>query len=417
MKNRSRTPRFISKPVRYFVVGYHDHDFGLAVAARNSVDALRASGRHVDLVRVDPWRAPENPRPVNDGVPGVNLFQVNPNEVGSLAHQWFRAVGASAPNVSVPFWELPLLPRSWEPVLSRMDAILAPTRFIGDACRVALPGVPILDYPQAAYLPAGVKPDRAAWGLPEGATVFVVAFGLGSDIDRKNPWTAIAAFQEAFPKERDVRLVVKTRPWPGLAEADRWVRELAEHVSGDVRIKVVDRALGFEQQLQLYASCDVLASTHRSEGLGLHLMESMSMGRVVAATGWSGNVDFMRPENSVPLAYRLVPVETRHEAYAAELGRTGQVWAETDLADTVRAMRMLHESPEMRFRLGAAAARDMEERRRTMRSGAAFAGLEEAVRGRQGRRLGMRGAAARTWIRAQAGRMARVLSRPKPGCE
>ncbi|MGA8890995.1 MAG: glycosyltransferase family 4 protein [Anaeromyxobacteraceae bacterium] len=400
---------------RYAVVGYHDHDFGLAVAGRNSIDALEASGRSVELVRLDPWRNPRNRRLTPYAGPTVNLFHANPNEIGALARQWLHAVDLAAPHVAVPYWELPVLPRSWELVLARMDAVLAPTRFIGEACRAALPGVPIVDYPQAPFLPEGIAPSREAWGLPRDATVFVVAFGLGSDIDRKNPGTAIEAFRRAFPVDDGVRLVVKTRPWPGLAGADRRMSELTARVAGDRRIRVIDGALPFEEQLGLYASCDVLLSTHRSEGLGLHLMESMSMGKVVAATGWSGNVDFMTPANSVALSYQLVPVVTHHEAYSAERSRAGQVWAEADLEDTVRALRELRANPEWRLGLGARAARDMEARRRSMRSGESFDRLEDVLSRAHGRRGGLVSAVARGWIRSQVAWVASLMSGPRTG--
>ena len=48
----------------------------------------------------------------------------------------------------------------------------------------------------------------------------------------------------------------------------------------------------------MIAGCDCYASLHRSEGFGITMAEAMLLGKPVIATGYSGNLDFMRPENS-----------------------------------------------------------------------------------------------------------------------
>ena len=138
----------------------------------------------------------------------------------------------------------------------------------------------------------------------------------------------------------------------------------------------MEQVLSYQEVLSLYASADVLVSLHRSEGLGLHLMEAMSLGKVVVATDWSGNADFMSPEATVGVPYRLVPVRTGHGAYRPEMGRPGQVWADADVEAAARALRWLHEQPERRRAMGTAAARLMDERRALVRAGGAFAELE-----------------------------------------
>ena len=381
----------------YDVIGFLGSDFGLSVAARNTVRALSASRRTVNVVPVEPkiLRGPGTAAPGERAALGsdsVSLFVVNPIEIALFSRQWRGAVHPGARNVCVPFWELPLVPEAWVPVLQAMDVVLAPTRFVEEACRVAIPAERVVHYPQAVFLPEGVRPDREAWGFPPGVTVFVLSFDLGSDIERKNPWMAIDAFRRAFPVEPGVRLVLKVRPWAGVREHAIQVEVLRARVGEDRRIRVVDKALGYEEVLGLYASGDVLLSLHRSEGLGLHLMEAMSLGKVVVATGWSGNADFMAVENSVPVGYRQVPAAPIHVNYLAERGREGQTWAEPSLAEAVTALRTLHASPGLRASLGEAAARDMEKRRLEMLSGRAFDLLESRLAARAASRPRLEGA-------------------------
>ena len=61
---------------------------------------------------------------------------------------------------------------------------------------------------------------------------------------------------------------------------------------------VIDRQLTYAETLSLNASCDVYVSLHRSEGLGLNLLQAMTLGRPVIVTGFSGNMDFMTPKDS-----------------------------------------------------------------------------------------------------------------------
>lgn len=393
----------------YRVIGFLTGEFGLGVAARNSVRALIESGRKVEGVTIQNRWSPGAAAPP-PGAPApdeVALFQLNPNDIASYGAAWGMDVAPGSPRVCVPFWELPRVPTVWEPVLRALDAVLAPTRFVQEACaRVMEPGR-VLHYPQAAFHPAAV-PARDAWGFEPGATVFLASFDIGSDIDRKNPWAAIDAFRAAFPSAPDVRLVIKTKPWKAVPEFKAQMRELSAHVSGDARIRVLERTLDYADLMSLYASCDVMLALHRSEGLGLHLMEAMSLGRTVVATGWSGNADFMTPENSVPIRYRLVPIRTRHSAYQLEIGRDGQVWAEVELAHAVEALRALHASPERRRALGAGAAAEMEERRERLLSGVTFDALEATLPRRARSSAAFRAALLRTRVGLLLGAAARA---------
>ena len=75
------------------------------------------------------------------------------------------------------------------------------------------------------------------------------------------------------------------------------------------------------EMLDLVAACDVYVSLHRSEGLGLSIAEAMAHGKPVIATGWSGNTDFMTPDNSFPVSYELV--ELTEDVGAYRPGRRG----------------------------------------------------------------------------------------------
>jgi glycosyltransferase involved in cell wall biosynthesis len=47
----------------------------------------------------------------------------------------------------------------------------------------------------------------------------------------------------------------------------------------------------------------------RREGFGLGLAEAMLLGKVVIATNWSGNLQFMTADNSLLIDYQLVEID------------------------------------------------------------------------------------------------------------
>lgn len=81
---------------------------------------------------------------------------------------------------------------------------------------------------------------------------------------------------------------------------------------------------------------DVYVSLHRSEGFALIPAEAMYLGKPVIATNWSGNTDFMTPENSCGVDYQLIPVKPGLPHY-----QPGQVWAEPDISHAAYLMKKL----------------------------------------------------------------------------
>ncbi len=72
----------------------------------------------------------------------------------------------------------------------------------------------------------------------------------------------------------------------------------------------------------------------------------MSHGVPVLATGWSGNMEFMDPANSVPLRYELEPVGNRMAGLLPHF-TPEMLWARTDENHLEREMlRLVHRGPD-----------------------------------------------------------------------
>lgn len=372
------------------IIGYVTGNLGLGVATRNTIKMLMEHEVPIALTDVDPGSErsghdktylPLDPVADNPIPHPITIFHMNPPGLADLL--WLNKGWTKEDRLTaeVPFWELPTLPESWLPLLDAMDIILAPTRFIEETVHRSLPDSICLYYRQAAFVPSGIIADKARWGVPEGAFTLVSSFDISSDIERKNPQATIDAFRMAFPDDENVRLILKVNSSAEarMLFADR-LNALLAAAENNPRLIIIDRVLDYRDVLSLYASSDVLVSLHRSEGLGLSLMEAMSFGKPVITTGWSGNMDFCTEENSCLVGYDFIPVVSQHPSYSAELIGEGAYWADPRVSEAAEHMRRLAGDPELVARLGEQARRDMEATRRAYESGEILEELRAAIR-------------------------------------
>ncbi|MBN1603307.1 MAG: glycosyltransferase family 4 protein [Chitinispirillaceae bacterium] len=370
-----------SLPFGFNVIGFPSCNFGLGIAARNTIAALVESGHQVAVYDIplpgrsgadSAWKhlshtLAEPPRFA------VNLFHVNPPQQKSVKTGMNHGFATVPLNVAVPYWELPRIPEQWKPELEKTDIVLAPSRFIEYAIASWTSRCRVLYYPQAIMTTATPRPDRAAFGLPDNCFLFVTSVDIGSDMVRKNPVGAIDAFRLAFDREAPAMLILKLNKTVGGSVFDTIETKLRGYIAGDPRIRILDYSMTYETILSLYASCDCYVSLHRSEGLGMGVMEAMMLGKPVIATFWSGTADFMTLDNSCPVSYSIVNCDPIFNPgiRPESLGFQG-VWAEPDLNEAASWMRHLESSPDRCVTIGAEARRYMLERRKLMSSGETF---------------------------------------------
>jgi glycosyltransferase involved in cell wall biosynthesis len=203
---------------------------------------------------------------------------------------------------------------------------------------------------------------RKDFGLADGEVVFLFSFDVHSMVARKNPGAVVEAFRTAFPSpgEHGTRLVIKALNLdrhPGVAA---WIRGAVESVDG----VLIEDDLRADELVDLFKCADSYVSLHRSEGFGFGIAESMALGKPVIATAYSGNTDFATAANSCQVGYRLREITSEDHLYdegASEVYRTGAVWAEPDVAQAARWMRVLAKDPDLRRRIGEAARATIRE--------------------------------------------------------
>jgi glycosyltransferase involved in cell wall biosynthesis len=359
------------------VTGYMGHVLGLGSAARGYASALAAAGVPVSTVAVglDHLDAPvlresgygrhSHQDVLAEGGHAFELVCVNPDEllgyIKPLGDDYFRGR-----RIGVWGWEVNSIPARWARAYSFVDEIWVYSRFVAENLGAVAP-VPVVALP-----PPVNPPDervRSRLGVPDGF-LFLFVFDYMSTIQRKNPIGLIDAFKRAFAPGEGPRLLIKTINAPLRPlheEAILWAAE------GRADIHVIDRSLPPEEKDALMAGCDCYVSLHRSEGFGLTMAEAMAIGKPVIATAYSGNVDFMNPQNSLLVDYELTRVGAGVEIYPAEAE-----WADPDLDQAAALMRQVYEDPERARALGARAREDIVRTLSPQTTGAAMrARLEE----------------------------------------
>ena len=193
-------------------------------------------------------------------------------------------------------------PLRWRRAFALVREIWVYSRFMAENIGAVAP-VPTIALPPPVQAPAEPASPLRLDVPDDGGFLFLFVFDYLSTIQRKNPVGLIEAFKRAFAPGEGPRLLLKTINGP--------LRPLAEEevlwaAHGRPDIHVIDRSLSAAELNGLMAACDCYVSLHRSEGFGLTMAEAMAIGKPVIGTGYSGNVDFMNPENSY-----LVEYETR----------------------------------------------------------------------------------------------------------
>lgn len=336
------------------VVGYLRGELGIGESARLLVSALRAAGVPHAPVAVDRHLTSRQRTAEPDQAPPERHFDTT---ILCVNADLTPAVAADVPQVldrsyriGMWYWEVEDFPASQHGGFAAVDEVWVATEFVRSAIEPHSP-VPVRTLtpplPQRGTEPALTRADL---GLPPGY-LFLFSFDYLSTAERKNPLGLLEAFSRAFPPGEGPVLVLKSinaarRP----AEAERLRLAAAQRPD----VVLLEQYLDPAERDALVALCDCYVSLHRSEGLGLTMAEAMAWGKPVIATAYSGNLEFMTPENSflVPWTPAVIPPDAA--PYPA-----GGVWAEPDLDEAARLLRLVVERPDVAAERGARAAQDI----------------------------------------------------------
>lgn len=362
-----------SSPLGFNVIGYASGNLGMGVTARQFIQLLIKKGCAVAILDLDPGlnrmghdkefqkysvtSAQELPH-------AINLILLNISELPDFfLHPPTGLFRVDRLNVGLIWWELTVLPRHWIEALQLFDVLIAGSDFVRHVFESNLSDTPTIPAIHPVFLPEGVQPDPIRFGLPGDALLFLTSFDTHSDPARKNPFSAIRAFQRAFHDSTNTRLIIKLNNTYSFRQtsAAGILKELELICEEDNRIQIISESLSYLEILRLYASCDVFVSLHRAEGLGLGPLEAMSLGKAVIATAWSGNLTYMTHRNSCLVGYQLVPISGNALVYTSKFLGAEASWAEPSIEEAAAWMSKLAVDPTLRLRIGQTAEKDARQ--------------------------------------------------------
>jgi glycosyltransferase involved in cell wall biosynthesis len=336
------------------VAGYFRAELGIGAAGRAIIAALEAAGIPMNTVTFD--RTANrlthafDDRVSDAGRPDINIMCINPDQIGAFAEQAGPEFSHGRYNIGVWFWEVEDFPAWSHRAFNYVDEIWVASEFMRETFLKVSPK-PVFKF----RLPVMVPPvdhslTRAQFNLGEDFT-FLFGFDFLSVLERKNPVGLIEAFTTAFKPGEGLRLVIKT------INGDKRLPEMEKlkyAARGRNDIVLIDRYFSAVENATLTSLADCYVSLHRSEGFGLTIAEAMALGKPALATGYSGNLDFMTPENSYLCPARRSEVGPECEPYPAD-----SHWSEPDIAAAADLMRQVYEHREDAATRGARAAADM----------------------------------------------------------
>ena len=340
------------------VIGLFQYSVGLGEAARQTFSCL--AGGSIPVAAVNAPMVVNSGKSREGDIPettqrlhySINVFHLNPPEMMRLYRPWKRAFRNGQYNIAYWFYELARFPDDWLQGFYGIDEIWVATEFVYEAVKKAST-VPVYVVPTAVVVKAPENIDRASFGIPDSAFCVLSIFDLNSHRLRKNPEAAIKAFQLACREVQDLHLILKVNNSEMNLES---MQVLSSLLKGMDNVTMITEFLSREDLTMLQACADVFISLHRSEGLGLNLLECMLLGKPVIATNWSGNTDFMNADNSCPVDYELVLVEETFGPY-----EKGQTWAEPAVEHAAEYIQMLAGDRDLCHQMGDAAKQTVEQ--------------------------------------------------------
>ncbi|MCW2526454.1 MAG: hypothetical protein JWM76_1314 [Pseudonocardiales bacterium] len=336
-------PDPVSTPARrraspgWSVVAYADAELGVGEAGRRLSKAVLQIGLPTEVVGVGGVMSREHHRHLHDvrRTPSFDnaVICVNADQLERVGH----AVGLPASverrgaRVGLWFWEADRIPDTWRSSFALLDQVWVAseyTRVVLDRiglCPVHLIRLPV--FPRSA--PTTYR--RSMVGLPEDSFTFLCTYDFFSIVRRKNPVDVIRAYISAFGPRDGAALVLKSINGHLREEELAIVRREAARRPD---IHIIDGYRRAGEMAAMIELADCVVSLHRSEGYGLNLVDAMTVGTPVIATGYSGNMTFMDADSAFLVPYEEVEVGEGAYPYPVEAR-----WAQPDVEAASAIMR------------------------------------------------------------------------------
>lgn len=229
--------------------------------------------------------------------------------------------------VAYAVWETETLPEQYLAPLGLVDAIWTCSPFCLAAFGAVFDNVSLVPHVVERQMtsPGDLEFVKKKLGHSKNAFYFYTI--TDSVNPRKNLPGLLDVFLRNFLHEPEVFLVVKQH-------------RHALDLSGLKKVVALDGIFTPSQMAALHQICHCYVSMHHCEAWGLPMSEALAVGNPVVATGYSGNMTYMTPDNSSPADFTLTPV-SGGMCRLIPLFTPTMRWAEPDPGHFGRLMRQV----------------------------------------------------------------------------
>lgn len=332
---------------RFGVIGFFSGEFGIGESSRNIAKLILSMDPNCLLYDVSKRFYPqfkdnESLKKYlvefheNDQVEYL-VLAVNADRVNQIIALGFSPLFARAKKkIGYWWWETESFPDYWVYLSFYFDEIWVGTSFVKKSLEKILP-VPVKIVPLPVVDKTKLSRKKPSLSLDSEEKYLLTIFDGNSFLERKNPWATIKAFKLAFDelgKKSKIHLIIKTinvRP----DDEELMKKELVGYPS-----TLVNQSYTEEEMNYLIDRAWVFISLHRSEGLGLNIINAMLFEKPVIVTNYSGNLDFNTKNNSYLIDGPLVTATMKAGVYQDSF------WCEPDYKQAAQAIIEIIDNPK-----------------------------------------------------------------------
>ncbi len=154
---------------------------------------------------------------------------------------------------------------------------------------------------------------------------------ISSCFARKGADVLLKAYSQSFTKDDDVSLIIKTFPNPH-NDIQEQINAIKNANPNAPEIVLINQDLEDGCIAWLYQKCDAFVAPTRGEGFGLPMAEAMLFHLPVITTGFGGQVDFCKDDNSWLIDYSFQKAQTHLNVF-------NSYWIEPDCEDLKRLLK------------------------------------------------------------------------------
>jgi glycosyltransferase involved in cell wall biosynthesis len=262
----------------------------------------------------------------------------------AMAYLWNMDVYGRV-RIGRTMFETDRIPDGWAERCNALDEVWVPSEFNRQTFATAGVNAGKLRVVHAGVDTELFRPEAQPLKIPHlRGFNFLSVFDLQP---RKGSDLLLKAYLSEFQPDDDVALILKTSQHSDpltdpVAQLAYFIeKEAGLSLEQSPPIILLNGFLSQADMAGLYASADAFVLPSHGEGYGRPFLEALASELPVIATRWSGQLDFLRDENSYLIDIEgLVPAAVEEESFA------GHLWAQPSIEHLRQLMRAAFAHPE-----------------------------------------------------------------------